>query len=516
MLPDDIDYPPLRNLMRGVRQDDREPTDSELRAALAERGLDTDRVAADIAARISAVRQQRRSLRRGSERKWQNQSVRLFAQGEDPVRKMRSLAADLALTALEGVSAPTAVDPFKLAELRRIPVVPNAAIVDARLIPIGIDRFRIEYNPNQPKSRTRFSIAHELAHTFFEDCGEAIRNRESKERFASDDWELEMLCNIGAAELLMPVASFSEFRTGDLNIEAVLDLRGKIGVSAEALLLRVAEVTSESSVVFAASRAGDLSTRYRVDYAVASRAWTRIAPKGLLPKKTVVAECTAIGFTAKGEESWPDVGAVHVECVGVPPYRGAVFPRVIGILTSPQTPSVAAPRIVYVRGDATEPRGSGCRIVAHNINDKAMSWGFGFAGRVARKWPKAEAAFKQRVLADKSALRLGSIFRTEVEADLWTFQMVCQRGYGPGSAKRIRYGALKECLGQLAAFASEQAASVHLPRLGTGYGGASWSIVSEIIDETVCRAGIPVTVYDLPNAKADVAPDLPNLFAVKR
>jgi O-acetyl-ADP-ribose deacetylase (regulator of RNase III) len=167
---------------------------------------------------------------------------------------------------------------------------------------------------------------------------------------------------------------------------------------------------------------------------------------------------------------------------------------------------------VYVTGDVTQPRGSGTRIIAFNVNDKALSWGKGVSRSVASKWPYTQEAFQQWVFKEKSALRLGNTFKVPISDNLWAFQLVCQHGYGPSPTSRIRYGALKSCLDGLAKFAAERNASVHIPRLGSGEGGAIWDIVSQIVDETLCRAGIPVTVYDLPNAKPQQAPELPGLF----
>lgn len=517
MIGEDFEHKPLANLIRGITEDEPGLTADKLAAILRERGLDSNEVASEIESRVSAhlQRQRPRQTVRAA-RKWNNPSVQDFAEGRDAIEKMVSLARNFALELLEGSNRVGPVDPFRLAELRRIPVIPNEAIADARLVPLPADRMQIEFNPNQPKSRTRFSIAHELAHTFFDNCRDAIRNRKSHHDFDPHEWELEMLCNIGAAELLMPVASLPELRSEALNIATLMQLKERLEVSAEALLARVSRITTEPCAMFAASRIeeGNMVGRYRIDYAILSRSWQSTDPSGgLLPTRTVVTDCTAIGFTAIGDETWSGIGPVHVEAVGVWPYRGARFPRVLGIVTSGSKTSEAGVRIVGVKGDATEPRGSGPRILAHNINDKAISWGFGFAGAIARKWPKAEAAFRARVFKDKSTLRLGNTFNTEVEHELWTFQMVCQHGYGPPSTTRMRYSALKTCLDELVRFALERKATVHMPRLGTGYGGANWDVVAEIVDETICGAGIPVTVYESPNAKLQQPVEQPELFS---
>jgi Zn-dependent peptidase ImmA (M78 family)/O-acetyl-ADP-ribose deacetylase (regulator of RNase III) len=509
---EDFEHQPLANLMRGISDDEQEPAGEDLRRVLKERGLDSDEVASQVESQVSAFLQRQRPLRTVTpKRKWKHPSVKAFAQGGDAVERMISLASDLALSALEGLTGASPVDPFRLAELRRIPVVPNEAILDARIVPLGADRMQIEFNPNQPRSRIRFSVAHELAHTLLEDCGKAIRNRQPQHKFGPNEWELEMLCNIGAAELLMPIASFPELRGETLNIDTLMHLKDKLEVSPEALLARVVRITSEPCAMFAASRIedGDFAGRYRVDYTIRSRSWKSPDSSDLLPKRTVVADCTAIGFTAIGDETWPTVGALHVESVGVSPYHGAHFPRVLGIMQSAeQTPSSGV-RIVYVKGDATQPRGSGPRIVAHIVNDKALSWGFGFARAIASKWPQAQATFRERVFKDKSAIRLGNTFNTEVGSKLWTFQMVSQHGYGPGSTTRIRYGALKSCLDDLLRFAMERQASVHMPRIGVGYGGGSWGLIERLIDEVLCAHGVEVTVYDLPNSRPSAtAPEL--------
>jgi hypothetical protein len=51
----------------------------------------------------------------------------------------------------------------------RVPAVPREDLYDARLVPAEGGRVRLEFNPTRPRGRVRFTIAHELAHTFFPD-----------------------------------------------------------------------------------------------------------------------------------------------------------------------------------------------------------------------------------------------------------------------------------------------------------------------------------------------------------
>jgi hypothetical protein len=96
-------------------------------------------------------------------------------------------------------------------------------------------------------------------------------------------------------------------------------------------------------------------------------------------------------------------------------------------------------------------------------------------------------------------MHLGDVFFTEVEPEMVVCQMVCQHGYGPSDRARLRYAELKECLKALRDKAISDKASVHMPRIGSGEAGGSWNLISALIDEVLCAAGVSVTVYDLPN-----------------
>ena len=79
--------------------------------------------------------------------------------------------------------------------------------------------------------------------------------------------------------------------------------------------------------------------------------------------------------------------------------------------------------------------------------------------------------------------------------------MIAQHGYGESSKPRIRYAALKNCLEKLKGFAKDKSATVHMPRIGTGFAGGNWSYISELIDEVLVRDGVAVTVYSLPESE---------------
>jgi Zn-dependent peptidase ImmA (M78 family) len=440
-----------------------------------------------------------------TQQQWKHPSVKTFADGGDPIGKMLDRASAVALNAIQSGWTGPPFDPFALAEFLHIPVVPNSEIPDARTVPQSGDRLRIEYNPNRVRARIRYSLAHEIAHTFFPDAAKQIRNRVAHGQMDKDEWELEMLCNLGAAEILMPIGSLSGVQDRDISVRQILELRKQFEVSTESILLRLIRVTNEPYVLFAASRDKDSNGRYKIDYSIASRTGgKRLPQKVLLPKESIVSACTAIGHTAIGEEEWPGLGRVHIECVGLSPYPDAVYPRVAGLLKLSHSTSSGSGALQFVTGDATSPRGSGSKILTHVVNDATPNWGAGFGKVVQKKWPEAQAAFRDAWTREKR-MHLGQVFYTEVDAQFEVCQMVCQHGYGPSDRPRLRYSDLRDCLRLLRDRATETGATVHMPRIGTGEAGGSWPLVSALIDEVLCAAGLSVTVYDLPTSRKRVA-----------
>jgi hypothetical protein len=394
-------------------------------------------------------------------------------------------------------------DTFELANILGFAVIPCDSVRDARLVPLPHNRYQIEYNPNQPQARIRFSLAHEIAHTFFADCRERVRNRAAHHQMADNDWQLEMLCNVGAAELLMPVGSFPEIGESQFSIDNLLKLRERFQVSTEAVLLRALKLSRVQCAIFAASRQLRGADHLTIDYLRAANNWEIPIRSGFeIPSGSAALECRAIGYTAKGDETWSStVGQMHIESVAVPSYPGADNPRVVGLLSPSQTQQPAIPKIQHLIGDALEPRGTGARIVAHVVNDGTPRWGGGFARVVAQRSAEAQSDFIEWTSQDRSRLRLGNHHVFRLAPDLYIFHMIAQRGFGYSPKPRIRYHHLETCLNSLSELASQISASVHMPRIGCGQAGGNWAVVSELIDETLCRRGIEVTVYDLPSER---------------
>ncbi|WP_405553791.1 macro domain-containing protein [Streptomyces canus] len=153
--------------------------------------------------------------------------------------------------------------------------------------------------------------------------------------------------------------------------------------------------------------------------------------------------------------------------------------------------------ITYIRGDATAPSVKGTKLIAHVCNDIG-GWGKGFVVAVSRRWPEPEAAYRawHRRRASND-FGLGAVQFVQVEPYVWVANMVGQRGIRSGSkGVPVRYEAIDAALGRLADKALDLNASVHMPRIGCGLAGGTWSRVEPLIKERLVKRGVAVTVYD--------------------
>lgn len=440
---------------------------------------------------------------RATARDWSNESVKRLAEGRDPVQVIVEAVREMVLEAIDRGWPGPPYDPFKLAELRGIAVSPRADIPEARTVPAGQSRYVIEYNPTRPPGRLRYSIAHEIAHTLFPDCAERIRNR-SRTRLSPDDWQLEALCNLAAAEILMPIGSMERQHDESISVEKILAARKRFDVSTEAVLIRLVRLSEQPCAVFVASRVADSegADKYVYDYLIPSRVWKYDISRGsALPRPSPASECTAVGYSAKGKITIAGVPEkLQMECIGIPPYPGAVFPRVAGVIGAERRVA-SEPQIEFLFGDVLHPRGGGRKLVAHVVSDATPNWGGrGVAIAIKKKWPAAQKAFRNW-FGESRRRPLGEVHFCELEDGLELATMICQRGYGPSEMPRIRYAAMEKALASLAVRAQVLGASIHMPRIGCGQAGGSWVLVEELVSSALTSANISVTVYDLPDSE---------------
>jgi len=109
---------------------------------------------------------------------------------------------------------------------------------DGQIEPIGttcMDGFRIVLNCSSRASRGRFTLAHELCHTFFYEYVPEIKFLPH----TTDPVE-ERLCNSGAAEMLMPAKLVKRTAKGQpVCLRTLENLAALFQVSSEAMVLRL-------------------------------------------------------------------------------------------------------------------------------------------------------------------------------------------------------------------------------------------------------------------------------------
>jgi len=109
---------------------------------------------------------------------------------------------------------------------------------DGMLEPIGVtfsEGFTVRLKKNVSAARMRFSIAHEICHTFFYELVPELKFHAHK----VDDAE-ERLCNLGAAELLVPDKSLrSAARKRPICLDSLEQLAEDYCVSLPTMLIRL-------------------------------------------------------------------------------------------------------------------------------------------------------------------------------------------------------------------------------------------------------------------------------------
>jgi Zn-dependent peptidase ImmA (M78 family) len=119
---------------------------------------------------------------------------------------------------------------------------------DAELAPDGSGGVEIRVNPDRPETRVRFSVGHEITHTFFPDHSFHIWPRaDSRYRdLGNPDDYLEMLCDVGAAELVFPRRWFVGHAASVRSASDLVALAATYRASRHATVRRFAELNEEA------------------------------------------------------------------------------------------------------------------------------------------------------------------------------------------------------------------------------------------------------------------------------
>jgi hypothetical protein len=138
------------------------------------------------------------------------------------------------------------VDPFALAQLCGVRTIKHQHMVPEGVLQVVDDGFEISLQDNFANQtgtarRQRFTLAHELIHTFYYD--RSARPPRVLQGSAEED-KLERLCNLGAGQLLVPTMLLKKEGEGRIFSQAseIVDLAQKFDVSAEVVVRRLDDI----------------------------------------------------------------------------------------------------------------------------------------------------------------------------------------------------------------------------------------------------------------------------------
>lgn len=176
---------------------------------------------------------------------WQSEAAKsLMSQSglDDPVQAMRAKANEL-LKEIKFSHPPVNLE--LAASFRGInKIVKVKAPYAAALIPMPQGNgFIIQVNAEHSRGRQNFSICHELGHTFLPDytSSPVFRQDETTGEYGIEQEE-EYLCDVAAAEILMPMKSFKPLaQKKGASIETIVYLANLFKSSLEATAIRLVQ-----------------------------------------------------------------------------------------------------------------------------------------------------------------------------------------------------------------------------------------------------------------------------------
>lgn len=133
-------------------------------------------------------------------------------------------------------------------------------------------------------------------------------------------------------------------------------------------------------------------------------------------------------------------------------------------------------------------------MILHVVNDQG-GWGRGFVLALSARWPDVERDYRAWASGKMNTpFALGEILVSVATTDIEVVHLLAQHGYkSAANPIPLRYEALQQCLEKAAALARQSRASVHMPRIGTGFAGGDWTRIKAMITDAF--KGVPAFVY---------------------
>ncbi len=166
--------------------------------------------------------------------------------GDDPEAVVGRLCEEL----LEEAGTDIPIDMRMLASFRDISEIKTVNQEEAGCIFFDGSRLVMQIRAQDREERRRFTIGHEINHTFFPGFREQRRSRTDSTigRYDRSDAE-EYLCDVGAAELLLPRQAILERLPTEINLDVVIDTAETFRATIEATALRVAALSATPTAV---------------------------------------------------------------------------------------------------------------------------------------------------------------------------------------------------------------------------------------------------------------------------
>lgn len=274
-------------------------------------------------------------------RDWRHKSVLSLIRSEgggDPIEIIRSKARQIVDWAKDNGWSGPPFNPRLLASMRGIRTRESKALfsAEAQLTPMEGDQLLLEFNPNRCSGRKNYSISHELVHTLFDDCFEMVHQRKANRKAFDPEEEVELLCQIGAAEFLMPEEDFrADLETMEFSLRSISPLMKRYDASREAIARRMLSLGERTAaLVFLSKRLKPIEIKMakshklpapepkmRVLYSVCTGEFPAFLPEHKsAPNDSCVNATDSLDDVVQGFETWDiaGLGSCFVEAIGLP------------------------------------------------------------------------------------------------------------------------------------------------------------------------------------------------------
>ena len=146
-------------------------------------------------------------------------------------------------------------------------------------------------------------------------------------------------------------------------------------------------------------------------------------------------------------------------------------------------------KIIYEVGDLL---GSPHVFLLHGCNAQGVM-GSGVAKSIRSEYPHAYEVYRAKYIAE--GLKMGEVLFVPCDNRL-IGNAITQEFYGRDGRQYVDYDSINNTMELVNEFALERSFSrVAMPLIGAGYGGGSWKIISEIIEDNLTDT-VPV-IYTL-------------------